>query len=95
MSNFKNFNELWEACESLNKDLGDSHISQICNQIKLQIDLYQNLENPNLSDQEKETIKSRIMGEILFLFTNLSLKDNINVFKALNTVYLLNLSDLT
>ena len=35
---------------------------------------------------EKLAIKSRTLGEILMTITNLSLRDNINVFEALSIV---------
>lgn len=78
------FEEIWEKGESLHQQ-EDNSISDILNKISLQVELYKMITNQEDSNEEKEKAKSRTMGEILLTLTNLSLKDNINVFDALNT----------
>ncbi len=84
------FEELWEKCENLHSEYSESDsVSDIINGLTMKLGLYAAI------DQKSETItkdmekaKSRLMGEILLSLTALSLKDNINVFDALNTAQL-------
>lgn len=77
------FEELWEKCEKFQEsNLVDS--SSILDELLMKVTLYKNLDSKkDISFEDKKSTKLRLMGEILFTITSLSLKDDINVFKAL------------
>lgn len=83
------FEELWEKCEQIHKETTkEDSISILVDELIMKLNLYRLLdEKKEISESEQQKIKSRTMGEILLTLTNLSLKDNINVFDALNTAY--------
>jgi len=80
------FEELWEKCENLHKDLGNTDpVITIIDELAMKINLYKMIDGKiELSEEERQKVKSRTMGEILLTLTNLSLKDNINVFESLS-----------
>ena len=79
------FEELWTKCEEFHTNIiNDEQTSKILDELILKINLYKALNQKEILDQERETIKSRTMGEILLTLTKLSLKDNINVYEALS-----------
>lgn len=87
------FENLWEKCEELYKNSShdDSSIN-IVDEIVMKFNLYRLVcEQSELSDSEKQKIKSHTLGEILLSLTNLSLKDNINVYEALGIAYKVNI----
>jgi len=79
------FEELWEKCENFYKEAGnDNLVESIVDELAYKLTLYKALESKTeIPDEERTKAKSRLMGEILLTLTNLSLKDNINVFDAL------------
>jgi hypothetical protein len=83
------FSELWEKCEELHKDASkDEVVESLVEKLLMQINLYKLIDlKTDIPQEDREKIKSRTFGEILFTLTNLSLKDNINVFSALNSAY--------
>lgn len=80
------FEELWEKCEKLHQDIGHNDpVSAILDELALKIDLYKMIDSKTeVSAEERLKAKSRTMGEILLTLTDLSLKDNINVFESLS-----------
>lgn len=79
------FEELWEKCETLHKEAGASSSASLASELSLKLDLYKVLDlKDDLTEQEKQKIKSRVLGEILLTITNISLVDNINVYQALD-----------
>ena len=90
MSNFTSFDQLWEACESFHsKDLGaEKDPSLIIEEVLLKIKLYKILDEKKINNEniEIQKMKTITFGEILFSLANLSLKDEINIFKGLNYV---------
>lgn len=77
------FEELWEKCEEFHKKEGD--ISPSFDELLLKINLYKVIDlKSEIPEEERQKIKSRTFGEILLNLTELSLKDNINVFEALS-----------
>ncbi len=82
----KHFEELWEKCEILHKENGGPDpVPAIMDELSMKVNLYKLLDGKeDLPQEEREKVKSRTLGEILLTLTNLSLKDNINVFEALN-----------
>lgn len=80
------FEELWERCENFHKDsaLG-SPVQNIIEEMMIKINLYKAIDaKTEIPEDERQKLKSRTLGEILLTFTNLSLKDNINVYEALS-----------
>ena len=80
------FEDLWIKCENLHEDIVNNETSaQILDELILKINLYKVLNQKiEIPESELQTIKSRTMGEILLTLTKLSLKDNLNVYEALN-----------
>lgn len=77
------FEELWEKSEKFYKS-NDDTIDNILNELILKIDLLKVIESKGeLLKEEKEKAVSRLFGEILLSLTNLSLKENVDVFEAL------------
>lgn len=78
------FEELWEQCEKINQN-NNADIPSILDEVIIKINLYKALNQKyNLPlTKEEEKIKTHLLGEILFSLTNLSIKDNINVYAAL------------
>jgi hypothetical protein len=82
---FDHFENLWEACEQHHQETSDTSVLMLINELVMKSNLYNAVEQrTELSAEDKQSSKSRIMGEILLALTHLSLKDNINVFDALN-----------
>lgn len=83
------FEELWEKCEQLHQEFTkDDQVMSLIDQLILQLNLYKVVDlKSEIPEEERQKIKSRTFGEILLTLTNLSLKDNINVFSALNSAY--------
>ena len=81
------FEQLWESGEKFNQESSkEDLISSILDELILKINLYKVIDSKEIPEEEKSKIKSHTMGEILLTLTNLSLKDNINVFDSLNLV---------
>lgn len=83
MSKVKTFNELWEQCEQFHKEAGNNVSASIITELLLKIKFYTAIDSKELPMDDKQKIKSRLLGEILLNITNISLIDNINVYKAL------------
>ena len=81
------FETLWEKCELLHKGSNIGTSASI-DEFMLLLNLYKAIDQKTeMQEKErKKKIKSRIIGEILFTLTRLSLQDNINVFESLNDV---------
>ena len=79
------FEELWEKCENFHKEsTKEVSVQALLDDMSYKITLYKALDSKSeIPKDELEKAKSRIMGEILLTLTNLSLRDNINVFDAL------------
>lgn len=79
------FSELWEKSEAFHKqNSSEDSSNDILDEIMLKVNLRKAIEQKEgISQEDKENAKSRLMGEILFSLTNLSLRDNINVFEVL------------
>jgi len=80
------FEELWEKGEKLHQDEGSTEsVATIIDELSMKINLYKMVDGRiDVPEEERQKVKSRTMGEILLTLTHLSLKDNINVFEALN-----------
>ena len=86
MAETLHFEELWEKCENIHKTLNtDDSVVSIIEELVMKINLYKAIDaRPEIPEEERNKIKLRALCEILFTFTNLSFKDNLNVFEALN-----------
>lgn len=80
------FENLWEKGEKLHQEASKNDTSSsIIEELLIKINLYKMIDQKQeIPLDEKEKLKSRTMGEILITLTNLSLKDNVNVFAALD-----------
>ena len=80
------FEELWEKCENFYKDsklITDS--KSLLEELDLKLNLYKAIDNKQeIPEEDRQKVKSRILGEILLTITGLSLKDNVNVYESLN-----------
>ena len=80
------FEELWVKCEDLQKEItAENSTSSILESIVMIINLYKTIDAKEIPNVDQQQIKSCTMGEILLALTAISLKDNINVYEALNT----------
>ena len=81
------FEELWVEGEKLHQDTAPGTPAlAIVNELTMKVNFYKAMEQKTeLPPEELRQFKIRAMGEILLTLTKLSLKDNINVFDALNT----------
>lgn len=80
------FEELWVKCEDLFKSTNDSNsVPSIMDELSMKINLYKLLDSKvDITPEERQKVKSRTMGEILLTLTQLSLKENIDVFECLS-----------
>lgn len=77
------FEDLWEKCESFHKNSSSEDNSLlILKELELKSGLYSALKDKPINE-EINKIRTRLFGEILLTLTNLSLRENINVFQAL------------
>lgn len=81
----KTFEELWTKCEDFNKNTSNTNDS--INEILMKFNLYLSIDKKEMSNDEKNKLKNRVMGEILLSLSNISLLDNINIFAALHEAY--------
>ena len=80
------FEELWEKCENFQKDASEHmEIPQMIEELVLKINLYKAIDSKmsEITTEDAQKVKSRLLGEILLVITCMSLKDNINVFESL------------
>lgn len=80
------FEELWEQCEKFyqeSKLIADSQ--SLLEELDLKLNLYKAIDSKkDIPEEERQKVKSRVLGEILLTLTGLSLKDNVNVYEALS-----------
>ena len=91
------FEDLWCKCEAYHQDnKDDTSVLMLINELVMKLNLYNAIEQrTELNNDDRHTSKSRITGEILLALTHLSLKDNINVFDALNIALQYRISERT
>ncbi len=84
MTNIKHFEHLWEKCEEYHSSSNQNDTSDaLIEELIAKINLYQAIVSRKMPPEDLEKIKSHAFGEILLTLTNLSLKENVNVFEAL------------
>ena len=80
------FEELWTKAERLHQDYikNETGVS-IADELQLKVNLYRAIsQKEGIPEEEKSELQSRTIGEILLTLTKLSLKDNLDVYKALS-----------
>jgi len=82
----KHFEQLWEDAEKINAEINDgTPVTALVEELIQKLGVYRILDqNDKVPADEKIKLKSHLFGKILVLLTNLSLKDNINVYASLN-----------
>jgi len=82
----KHFEELWVDCENFYKDSKlITNTSTLLEELTLKISLYKAIDSKEeIPEEDRQKVKSRILGEILLTLTGLSLKDNVNVYDSLS-----------
>lgn len=80
------FETLWEQCEKFQKEVtANSTVQQSIEELVMKVSLYKAIDSKtDIPEEDRQKVKSRTLGEILLTLTALSLKDNINVYDALN-----------
>lgn len=79
------FEDIWNTAENKNKlSLFNENINSIIEEIKLKLEMYNNLNNLDISPEELNKLKTISFGEILFSLSKISLLDNINVAAGLH-----------
>jgi hypothetical protein len=80
------FEILWEKCENFQKEANaGASVQQVIEELVMKISLYKAIDTKTeIPEEDRQKVKSRTLGEILLTLTALSLKDNINVYDALN-----------
>lgn len=80
------FEDLWVKCEDLFKPTNEAtSVSSIMDELSMKINLYKLIDSKvDITAEERQKVKSRTMGEILLTLTQLSLKENIDVFECLS-----------
>lgn len=82
------FEELWEKCEELHKEMGQSDNAVLLEELAMKVSLYKAIDaKPEIPEEDRQKAKSRALGEILLTLTHMSLQDNINVFEALGVAF--------
>lgn len=81
------FEELWEQCEMFHKKSeGQDKNPVLIEEVMMKFNLYKVIDaRQDLSEEEKQKLKAFTLGEVLLTLTHLSLVDNIDVYKALQT----------
>lgn len=82
----EHFEELWVKSENFQKDTGKvSDVPILLEELSLKLNLYKAIDSKTqIPEEDRQKIKSRLLGEILLTLTGLSFKDNVNVYEALN-----------
>lgn len=83
----KTFEKLWTNCEDFHKNSSGTKSQEPIDEMLMKIKVYQNVCNKDIPEEEKLKLKKRLMGEILFSLSQLSLIDNINIFTSLEEVF--------
>jgi hypothetical protein len=80
------FEVLWVRSEEFQKKTGTiSDVPVLLEELGLKITLYKAIDaKTEIPEEDRQKVKSRLLGEILLTLTGLSFKDNINVYEALN-----------
>jgi len=82
--NTKHFEDVWMESEQLSKTkYKDTQASAIIDKIKALLDSYDTLNTFAETADIRQSLKTQYMGEMIFLISALSYRDDINVWGAL------------
>ena len=81
----KHFEDLWTECESLFQDLP---IESSLKDLELKFALFKAvlLKKNEINGDEYDDAISKIFGELLFSLTQISMSENVNVYKSLFSI---------
>lgn len=79
------FEDLWESCEKFFSSNNNESSSEILDKLIHKIGIYKSIPENKEHPVELLKMKTLLFGELLLSLTQLSLKDNINSFTALNS----------
>ena len=78
------FNELWENAEkALKEETNLSSSEDLVKEIIAKFKLYSLVSNSGFAEEDCSRLRSHAFGKILLAITQLSFKDNVNVYAAL------------
>jgi len=79
------FEDLWCDCESFQQNANpQATVPSIMEELMMKVGLYQAMDTKSqIPTTDQQSLKERMMGEILLTLTHLSVIDNINVYQAL------------
>jgi hypothetical protein len=79
----RSFDLIWCDCEAFQQEANPkATVLSIMEELAMKIGLYKALDTKS-EIPDRQSLKVRMMGEILLTLTNLSVVDNINVYQAL------------
>lgn len=85
----KHFENLWNAAEALmTTEATERSIASLIMELNAKFNLYNAIDsNDQLPQEECDKLKARLFGKLMLTLTQLSLKDNINVFEVMKQAY--------
>lgn len=87
MTDNVHFENLWEHAENAQqKNVSACSTNDIIEELLMKVNLYKTSDNKEWDNDQRKSIKSRLMGEILFTLTKLSIKENIDVYESLASI---------
>jgi hypothetical protein len=85
------FEDIWCSAEKVSsKQQSEKSTADILKSITVCLDAYWELGSSSLPEEIKTSLRARQMGEIVFLLTAISERDNVNVWVALENELKLN-----
>lgn len=79
----QHFEELWEQCEKFHQENGALNEQISMQELIMKANFYESMMEKELPQDVKNSMKSRLLGEIIFILTKISLKEDIDTFAAL------------
>jgi hypothetical protein len=90
MSDIIHFEQIYEQAEQISKQRNETRsTADIAKEISELLNSYADADSID-SKEITNSLKNRYLGEVMFLITALSQRDNINVYAALNAQLTLN-----
>lgn len=88
--NITHFENLWEDAEKIaSEKYKESSIEHLSSFLNLKLADYNDLDSIEQAGEIKLALKQKCLGEIIFILSALSSKDNINVYAALKEYLLI------
>lgn len=85
----KHFEDLWNAAEALiTTEAMERSVASLIMELNAKFNLYSAIDvNDQVPQEECDKLKARLFGKFMLTLTQLSLKDNINVFEVMKQAY--------